>query len=200
MPDCSNIQRSLAWCQGKPQYAGMKRRLYFTARSNIVAWPELPMSAEGQPESAVYNGLFTLKADAQWLYLDILPDKSQLTSEPQGEYPSQTQLNKLVAVHPGIELDATAAAAWFNNNETVFLVEDMSDNIRVVGHQHYPIKVTVSQDTGQGITGSANTTITVEATDVVPAPVYRCMGLDARENGSFSLEASELTPSDMVVL
>jgi len=200
MPDCSNIQQSLAWCQGRPQYAGMKRRLYFTARSNILVWPELPMNADGQPQSALYAGLFVLKADAEWLYVDILPDKSQLTSEPQGEYPSQTQLNKLVAVHPGIELDATQAAAWFNNNETVFLVEDMSNNIHVVGHKHYPIKVTVSQDTGQGITGSASTTITVEATDVVPAPIYQYMGLDSHEEGTFTMEASELTPSDMVIV
>ncbi len=191
MPDCSIIQKSLAWCQGKPQYAGIRRRLFFTARANIVEWPTLPKDDSGRVTSAVYQGQFILKANTEWLFVDILPDKSQLTSEAQGEYPSQTQLNKLVAVHPGIEADATAAAAWFNNNETVFLVEDIAGNVRVVGHKDYPIKVTVSQDVGQGITGSANTTITVEASDDVPAPFYLTAGFDITEDGYATMKVEE---------
>ncbi len=177
MPDCSSIQNSLAWCQGRPQYAGIRRRLYFTARANIVSWPTLPKDDNGRVTSAVYDGEFVLAADATWMYIDILPDKSQLTSEAQGEYPAQSQLNKLVAVHPGIELDATEAAAWFNNNESVFMVEDMNGEFRILGNENYPIKVSVAQDVGQGITGNPSTTITVEASDDVPAPFYRFTGL-----------------------
>jgi hypothetical protein len=194
MPDCSSIQKSLAWCQGRPQYTGIRRRLYFTARSNIVTWPTLEKDSNGRVLSAVYDGDFILAADKEWLYMDILPDKSQLTSEAQGEYPAQSQLNKLVAVHPGIGLDAAEAAAWFNNNETVFLVEDMSGNMRVVGHKDYPIKVTVTQDTGQGITGSAGTTITVEASDDVPAPFYHYEGLFMTGDGRAVMYAVEATP------
>ncbi len=194
MPDCSSIQKSLAWCQGRPQYAGIRRRLYFTARSNIVTWPTLGKDSNGRVLSAAYDGEFVLAADKEWLYMDILPDKSQLTSEAQGEYPAQSQLNKLVVVHPGIGLDAAEAAAWFNNNETVFLVEDMSGNTRVVGHKDYPIKVTVSQDTGQGITGSAGTTITVEASDDVPAPFYHYGGFFITGDERAAMYAVEATP------
>lgn len=194
MPDCSSIQKSLAWCQGKPQYTGMRRRLYFTARTNILVWPTLPKDGMGRPMSAVYDGEFVLAADKEWLYMDILPDKSQLTSEAQGEYPAQTQLNKLVAVHPGVEADAAAAAAWFNNNETVFMVEDLNGNVRVVGNKDYPIKVTVAQDMGQGITGSASTTITVEASDDVPAPFYHYSGLFVTGDGTAAMYATEATP------
>lgn len=194
MPDCSNIQKSLEWCQGRPQFAGIRRRLYFTARENIVKWPTLPRDGNGRILSAVYDGDFVLAAGKEWLYLDILPEKSQLTSEAQGEYPAQSQLNKLVAVHPGIEIDATEAAAWFNNNETVFMVEDMAGNIRIVGSENYPIKVTVAQDTGQGITGSASTTISVEASDEVAAPFYHYGGFFMTGDDTAAMYASEATP------
>ena len=194
MPDCSSIQKSLAWCQGKPQYAGIRKRLYFTARSNILQWPTLARDANGRVLAAAYDGEFVLAADKEWLYMDILPEKSQLTSEPQGDFPAQSQLNKLVVVHPGIGVDAAEAAAWFNNNETVFLVEDISGNTRVVGHKDYPIKVTVSQDTGQGITGSAGTTITVEASDDVPAPFYHYGGFFMTGEEHAAMYAKEATP------
>jgi hypothetical protein len=132
----------------------------------------LQHDANGRLTSASYAGDFVLRADAKWKFIDILPDKSQLTSEAQGEYPSQTQLNKLTAVHPGVDEAASAASAYLNNNDNVFLVEDMRGAIRVVGSDKWPTKTTVSQDLGQGATGTTSTTISVEATDECPAPFY----------------------------
>lgn len=172
MPDCSSVQRSLAWCQGKPELPGVKRRIYYISKYDVLQWPVLLHDANGRLTSSTYAGDFVLRADVKWKYIDILPDKSQLTSEAQGEYPSQTQLNKLVAVHPGVDEDASAAAAYLNNNDNVFLVEDMRGAVRVVGSDKWPTKTTVSQDLGQGATGSTSTTINVEATDECPAPFY----------------------------
>ena len=172
MPDCSSLQKSLAWCQGKPELPGVKRRIYYISKYDIVGWPSLSHDTKGRLSSAKYNGNFTLRADAKWHYIDIIPDKSQLTSEAQGEYPSQTQLNKLVAVHPGVDAEASAAAAYLNNNDNVFIVEDMRGLRRVVGSEKWLTKTTVAQDLGQGATGTASTTINVEATDECPAPFY----------------------------
>lgn len=172
MPDCSSIQKSLAWCQGRPELPGVKRRIYYISKSEVVKWPTLPHDANGRLTGSAYQGDFTLRADATWKYIDIIPDKSQLTSDAQGEYPSQTQLNKLVAVHPGVDEDASAAAAYLNNNDNVFLVEDMRNAFRVVGSDKWPTKTTVAQDLGQGATGTTSTTINVEATDECPAPFY----------------------------
>ena len=172
MADCSSIQKSLAWCQGRPELPGMKRRIYYISKYSIVQWPVLIHDDNGRLTSASYAGDFTLLADAKWKFIDVVADKSQLTSEAQGEYPSQTQLNKLTAVHPGVEDEASAAAAYLNNNDNVFLVEDMRGSFRVVGSDMWPTKTTVVQDIGQGPTGSANTTISVEATDECPAPFY----------------------------
>lgn len=169
---CTSIQKSLGWCQGTPELPGVKRRIYFIAKSFILGYPQLPRDELGRPTSAILTGDFVLMADATWKYIDILPDKSQLTSEAQGELPSQTQLNKLVAVHPGVGAEASAAAAYINNTDNVFIVEDMKGNFRVLGNDKWTTKATVAQDLGQGATGTTSTTINVEATDEVPAPFF----------------------------
>jgi len=172
MSNCKPLQKSLAWCEGKPVLPGIRRRLYYTAKSNIVTWPKLPKDSNGRVQTAIYVGNFTLAADATWKYIDVLPDKSQVTSEAQGETPSQTQLNKLVAVHPDVGQEASAAAAYLNNSDNVYIVEDMPGRYRVIGSDKWETKTTISQDLGQGATGTASTTINAEAADVVPAPFY----------------------------
>lgn len=169
---CTSIQKSLGWCQGTPELPGVKRRIYFLAKSGIVKFPTLTRDELGRPTSAILDGSFTLASDTKWKYIDILPDKSQLTSEAQGELPSQTQLNKLTAVHPGVGADASASAAYINNTDNVFIVEDMKGNFRVLGNDKWQTKATVAQDLGQGATGTTSTTISVEATDETPAPFY----------------------------
>lgn len=185
---CTSIQKSLGWCQGTPELPGVKRRIYYLAKSEIVAFPQLPRDELGRATSAILAGDFTLTADAKWKYIDILPDKSQLTSEAQGELPSQTQLNKLTAVHPGVGADASAAAAYINNTDNVFVVEDMKGNHRVLGNDKWNTKATVAQDLGQGATGTTSTTISVEATDEVPAPFY--VGTLETEDGDIDCSAS----------
>lgn len=183
---CTSIQKSLAWCQGTPELPGVRRRIYFLAKSFILRYPQLPRDELGRPTSAVLTGSFVLAADAKWKYIDILPDKSQLTSEAQGELPSQTQLNKLVAVHPGVGAEASAAAAYINNTDNVFIVEDMKGNFRVLGNDKWQTKATVAQDLGQGATGTTSTTINVEATDEVPAPFF--VGTLETEDGDLECE------------
>ena len=169
---CSTIQQSLAWCQGTPELPGIKRRIYYISKDQIVAWPSLTYDALGRLTSAAYSGSFVLAADATWKFIDILTDKSQLTSDPQGEFPSQTQLNKLVAVHPSVGVEASALSAYVNNNDCVYLVETVRGQFRVVGSEKWQVKSTVAQDLGQGATGTTSTTLNVEATDECPAPFY----------------------------
>lgn len=173
MPNtCDSLQKSVAWCEGTPVLPGIRKRLYYINKKLIALWPTLTKNTIGQVITAKYTGDFTLAENATWSYIDILPDKSPVTSEPQGEYPSQTQLNKLTAVHPGTEEDATVLAAVMNNSNNVFIVQTANGKYRVVGSEMYDIKATVGQELGQGATGTAGTTINVEATDVVPAPFY----------------------------
>ena len=184
---CNNLQRSLDWCQGTPELPGIKRRIYYLAKSQIVKRPTLPVDENGRPTSAIYQGNFVLAADANWKHIDVLPDKCQVTSEAQGEVPSQTQLNKLTAVHPAVGPEASAAAAYINNTDNVFLVEDMRGKFRVIGCDKWNTKATVAQDLGQGATGTTSTTINAEASDVVPAPFYE---------GEIVTETETINPSE----
>ena len=188
MGNCLNLQKSLGWCEGTPVLPGIRKRLYYIAKSFIVKWPTLATDENGRTTTATYSGNFTLAADASWKYIDVLPSKSQVQSESQGETPSQTQLNTLTAVHPGVGEDATAAAAYLNNCDNVFLIQDMKGAFRVVGSEMYDSVTTVAQDLGQGATGTASTTITCKATDVVAAPFYK--GEIITEDGSIMADGS----------
>ncbi len=189
--NCTSIQKSLGWCQGTPELPGVRRRIYYLAKSFIVTFPQLPRDDMGRPISSVLEGSFVLAADAQWKYIDILPDKSQATSEAQGELPSQTQLNKLTAVHPGVGEEASAAAAYINNTDNVFIIQDMKGAYRVFGNDKWMTKATVAQDLGQGATGTTSTTISIEATDEVPAPFY--IGTLETEEGDIDCSTNTTT-------
>ena len=182
MPNCTPFQKSLAWCMGTPELPGIRKRIYYISKGQIAEWPAYIRDITNRRmKKAAYRGDFVLVADAKWKYIDILPEKSQLTSEPQGELPSQTQLNKLVAVFPGVSPEASAATCYLNNSDNVFLVEDMKGFFRVVGCRKWITKTTVAQDNGQGPTGNTSTTINVEAPDEVPSPFY--MGIIETELG-----------------
>lgn len=173
---CDIVQDALDWCEGAPQFAGVQRRGYYIAASAIAKWPEREKTDAGRDlASYADKSSFVLKADKKWLPFDMLPAKSQSTSEAQGEVPSGSQLNKLTAVLPGIDEKTSNAAAYINNCPCVFLVQDMDDNWRVFGCKRWAgeIKNTVAQDMGQGSAGTASTTLTVEAPDTTPMPFYK---------------------------
>lgn len=184
--NCMGIQQSLNWCEGTPEPAGIRRRAYYISIGDVVKMPELPVDDNGRPTSATLAGSFALAADASWKGIDILPGKSTFLSDANGEYPSQSQLDKLTLVHPGVGPEATAAAAYINNTRCLFLFQDMKGRWRLAGNPDYEMKNTVSQDLGQGSTGTTSTTISVEHGNQVPAPFYT--GTILTEDGEITLE------------
>lgn len=188
MKKCPTLQKSLDWCEGTPQYPGFRRRVYFCNKALIVAWPEFETDEFGRVTSTLLQGNFELAEDAYWQYLDVNTDKSAVTSEAQGEVPSQTQLNKATFVHNGIDALATEVAAMISYGDNVFVFEDTQGHFRVIGNRRWRTKSTVNQDQGQG-TNPANTIINVEATDIVAPPFY---------NGSLATEDGEVFPHSEV--
>lgn len=170
--NCSWLQASVDWCEGRPEYAGVRRRLYFTAKNNIVKFPVLKCDSKGRPVSAVLEGDYELKEGAFWYFVDIVPERTQMTSDSQGDAPSQTSLNKATMVHPGVGEEASMLAAYCHNSNNIYIFEDIEGRAHVIGCEEWPIKSTVAQDFGQGATGNTSTTITVEATDKLPFPRY----------------------------
>lgn len=181
---CTSLAASLNWCSGKAAYPGIRKRLYVIDKKDIVTWPQPVVDTLGRVTSGALSGSFVLAADAKWKSIDIVVDKSTVTSEAQGEAPSQTQLNKATLVHPAIDENPTAAAGWLNNSDLAFIVQDMDGKYRLLGNDKWNTKVTMAQDMGQGAAGNAATTITIEVTDIMPAPFYT--GQIVTENGTIN--------------
>lgn len=172
-PKCVSSLKSLAYCQGTPVTPGIRKRVFIVAASSVVGFPKIPLDAQGRPTSAVYTGSFTLAEGAKFMRIDHLPAKAEFKSETQGEEPSQTFKVSATLFHPGIDEDAATATAALLGTRVIAIVEDMKGKFRVIGSEIYDgARVTISRDNGQGATGTAGTTIALEADDIVDAPFY----------------------------
>lgn len=170
---CFSSLTAMKYCQGTPVTPGVKRRAYFVSIGDILAWPKIPVDELERPTSSVYTGAFTLAEGKKWLPLDHLPNKAEFKSEAQGEEPSRTFKINGTFVHPKIDEEAATAATSLLNTRIVVLVEDMRGNFRVIGCEKYDgALVSPARDNGQGATGTAGTTIAVEASDPVETPFY----------------------------
>lgn len=169
---CKGIQKTIDWCEGTPEIGGVSREVYYACISDIVDEAKIPVDKKGRPTSATLQGEYKFAADCVAQRIDILPEKSKFSSDPQGEYPSQSQLDKLNLYHPSIGPVATAACCYINNAPCIFWFKDSQGRWRVVGSKRFPIKNTVTQDGGEGPTGSPSTVINVESTNIVSAPYY----------------------------
>lgn len=177
MNTCETNTKSLRWCQGKTVVPGIRPRVYYVAKNDIVSWPTL---ADGK-----YVGDFVLAADKKWQVIDILNAKSNVTSESQGEKPSKTFKNTLKVVYPELNEDLNAAAEELNSGDHVFIHRDGAGKFKVVGSELDQTDTVISTDTGEGATGTSGATITATATDVTPAPFY---------DGSIMTDEGEVNP------
>lgn len=187
---CTSLQKSVEWCEGTPSYPGIKRKVYFIAKSQIVKFPTMPMDEFGNPTSSILTGDFVLAAEKKWLVLDVVPGKSGIDSEPQGESPSQMQLNKFEGFHNGAGAVATDATFNFNNTDCVYLIQEMDGSFRVLGNENWVTKSTVSQTSGKAPGDQKGTTFTAECFDVCPAPFYK--GKIETEDGDFMADGSAI--------
>lgn len=170
---CFASLTAMKYCQGTPVTPGIKKRAYYVSVGSIVGWPTIPVDELGRPTSSIYEGKFTLAEGAKWLPLDHLPGKAEFKSETQGEEPSRTFKVSGTFVHPNIDESAATAATSLINTRIVVLVEDMKGKFRVIGCEQYDgALVSPARDNGQGATGTAGTTIAVEADDPVESPFY----------------------------
>lgn len=186
---CNNkdLYSSLGWCQGETVIPGIRQRVYFIPKRNIVKWPTLPTTAETAEDLATYEGSFLLAAEKKWLYLDVLSDKSPVTSETQGEIPSVTTLNKATFKHPGVKKAVTAFARQANNDDMVYLIQTKTGEFRVLGNEMFNTLTKVSTAIGGAVTEEAGTTLEIEVSDVCPAPFY---------TGKIETEDGEIDASD----
>lgn len=185
---------SLTWCKGQAILPGIRGRIYYISKKDIVKWPKLPETATAGNTAKIvtYDGDFTLAADTKWKYIDIISTKSPVTSETQGEVPCVTSLNKATFKHPGTEEEATAFAKEANNDDLVYQVQTRKGKFRVIGNEMFETVTKISQEIGGAVTDEAGTTIEVEVTDVCPAPFYT--GVIETKEGDIDAGTGDLTP------
>lgn len=169
---CSVLAGSVEWCQGKTLVPGIRRRCYYVHKKNITKWPVLAGAEDGRPTTSTYQGSFELAEGEHFHHVDLLIRGSGIKSDPQGEVPSQTQLNTFTGVHPGTKEEATMLMAYCNNSDIVWITQDADGKYRVTGSEMSETKTTVAQDGGQGNDGTAQTTVTAVATDLLAQPFY----------------------------
>ena len=165
--------QSLDWCDGKVNLPGIRTNVYHIPKRDIVRWPVLPQTYVAKMgEMATYQGAFVLAEDKKWQRIQVLVDKSPVTSESQGEKPSKTTLVKATFLHPGTEEDATAFCGLANNDDYVYIVQTKPGKYRVIGNEMYQTNTNPSQALGGGPTDAMGTTLEASVTDRMPAPFY----------------------------
>ncbi len=171
-----SLYEGLPWCQGSPVLPGIRGKVYYIPKKDIVTWPTLPSAdgSDGQTmaDLATYKGNFTLKADKKWLLLDVVDKSSSVSSEAQGEQPCITSLNKATFLHPGTKAAVTGFVRQANTDDVVYIVFEKTGEARVIGNAMYQTTTKAAQASGSSPTDSAGTTIEVEVTDLCPAPFY----------------------------
>lgn len=176
---------SLNWCTGSISSPGIKRKVHFIPKRDIVKWPVLPESDSADTSKlAVYTGSFELSAEAKWKTIVVDQKKSSPTSESQGERPFATYLDKGSFVHPGTEEDAAAFARQALNDDYVYLFEQVNGKYRVLGNETYDTDTKVSTNLGQVGGTDKGSTIEVTCTSECPLPFY--VGAILTEDGTIN--------------
>ena len=173
--ECSNaaLYPSLGFCKGKPLLPGIRTRVYYIPKSDIVKFPTLPDKAtENMASLATYTGSFELEAEKKWKYIDLIDNKGKIESESQGDFPARTFINKITLVHPETDEEATGFARQANADDFIYLVQTRNGKFRVLGNESFRTDTKPKQDSGEGVSGDFGTTIDIEVTDVCPAPYY----------------------------
>ena len=169
----ADIYKSLEYCTGKMSMPGTRPRLYFIPKKHITSWPTLPMAdATEMGKVAVYDGNFTLAADKNFHYVDLVDGENEPKSEQVGSFGSMHFNNSLSAVVPGTEEEATGLATMLNNEDVVFIYIQRNGKARVIGNEMFRTNVKPSQNGGKGTSDSNNTTLEITVEDVAPAPFY----------------------------
>lgn len=189
-----DLYKSVKKCPGVRITPGIRPKFLAILASQILKWPKLPTTLEEKATDmtalVTYKGSFTLAADAKWHVVDLVALKSNISSETQGEAPSATFLNKAEYIIGGMDADITGFGGMAVNDELIYVQQMPNGRFRILGCEMFPTKSTFAQSSGAGATDAVTSTLSVEATDVVPAPFY--VGKLETDEGDISgLDGSE---------
>lgn len=175
--NCNTIDlyESLEFCKGKTTLPGLRGKVYFIPKSQIVTFPTLPkLDEEGlsMGKLAVLKGDFVLAADAVFHQLDILTTASNVTYTSQGEIPSKTFVNNSTLKYAGNNEEAAGFARLANVDDLLYVVQQRDGKFRVLGNEEFDTDTKPAGDSGMQATDASGTTLEVSVTGMSPAPFY----------------------------
>lgn len=177
------LYEDIEFCQGKKSLPGIKPHVYGISTRDVVSVPR-PKRGENLASIATITEDIVIKSEKKWHKIGLIPEDGQITAESQGTYGSKTFAITATVNIPGTAEEATAYAAEVNNDSMIYLVPQRDGKYRLVGSDAFPAMVAPSQSTGQAATDTNQTTLTITATDEVPAPFYQ--GEIITEDGKIS--------------
>lgn len=173
----NTLYASVEACPGKGNLAGIRRRLYFIPKSDIVSWPTLPemtgdKKAADMGALATRTGAFTLKADAYFHYIDLKDNSSSVTFETAGELGSQIINNQATAIVAGSSKELAGFARQVKNDDLVYVYQERDGAFRILGNESYSTDTKPSGDSGAEATAAKTSTFAIQVYDDCPAPYY----------------------------
>ena len=114
--ESADLYEDLLKCPGAKRLPGTGRKVYLAPRRWItqLAKPQLEKAAS-MKDYLVIKESHTMAADKKFIVAYLATDKSNFSSEAQGENGSKTMLNKLALTFPGTEEEQSALASMLLN-------------------------------------------------------------------------------------
>lgn len=175
----ARLYDSLRHCKGTPVVPGIRRKVYFIPKDDIVAWPTLPKTpAQGgtaakMADLGTLTGNFTLASDKKWRVIDTVVSESSISGEPQGEPPYALYVNKATFKHPGNGAEGVGFAQQALADDFVYLVQQQDGRFRLVGNEMFETSTQAKWESGSsGSTDKAGMTIEVSVNALSLPPFY----------------------------
>lgn len=180
MPDpvtniCTEVDlyADIEYCRGNATKPGVKPYILAIKKSNITTFPKPKGTAAANVEGVdVISDPFVLKTGAGWHRTELVPNVNSIGGESQGEWPSKSFLNTVVATMAGSGAKATGYATLLNNDDMIFLVPTRKGGFRLLGCEDEHVDVAVSQQSGQANGDQNQTQLTLTVTDDFLPPYY----------------------------
>ena len=174
--DVKTVFDSIEVCPGKTFMPGIRRRIYFAPKADIVTWPKLPKitGANGQKmeDLAKLDGNFTLAEDKYWKCMDLKDEASNVTFDTVGDEGSKLVQNTATAILAGQSDEVKGFARQAIKTNMVFLYQQRDGKFCVLGNEMFSTKIKAAGDTGAEATAATTSTYTIEAYDECPIPTY----------------------------
>ena len=154
---------------------GIRRRLYYIEKVNIVAFPTLGKASDSNQTMggmAKLTGNFTLADSKFFKFIDLKDEASNATFDPVGENGSKLFNNQVHAIVSGQADDVKGLARQSVNEDLVFVYQNRDGGFCVLGNEMFETHTSPSGDTGAEATGAITTTFDIQVYDECPVPSY----------------------------